>query len=146
MYKEVFGPNSYLYNTHLWSVIDDSKLFMTQRGTEMLQQIQTLIKENDINPDTIIKAVNTIIENSKNVDADSVMNAFNEVLKNVKNIDIDSAIRSVDFDSIIKSIMELSLQLPKTDLYAIIRAQERAFLSFGGKKNAYTINKLIETS
>merc|ERR1711970_731177 len=117
LYKEVFGPDSYLYNTPLWSIIEDSKLFMTQRGTEILQQIQTLIKENDINPDTIIQAVNKIIENSKNVDADSVMKAFNEVLKNAKNIDIESAIRSVDFDSIIKSIMKFintsKFQLPK---------------------------------
>ena len=34
MYKEVFGPDSYLYNTPLWEVIEDSKLSKKEENSK----------------------------------------------------------------------------------------------------------------
>ncbi|CAL4060730.1 unnamed protein product, partial [Meganyctiphanes norvegica] len=147
LYKDIFGPDSYLYKTPLWSLIEDSQLFMTQRGTEILQQIQQLIKEKNINPDSIIKSVNKIIKNTKNININTVLKAFNKVLKNAKDTDIKSALKSVDFDSILKSVVSFlkNNNFPKTDIYAMLRAQEVGFLSFGGKQIKFNLNELVES-
>merc|ERR1739842_111472 len=70
-------------------------------------------------------------------------------MKDSKNIDIQALLKSVDVDAIVnavvKSVKTKNIQLPRTDLYAILRNQERAFLSFGGELNKFTVNELVET-
>ena len=149
LYKEVFGPDSYLYKTPLSTIVEDSQLFVTSTGTELVQLVKDLIKEKNININTIIEQLTKVMQRGKDINVVSIQKIIKQLMKEYKNIDVQALLKSVDVDAIVNAVVNFlktkNIQLPRADLYAILRNQERAFLSFGGQQNKFTVNELVET-